>query len=63
MKIVDVLFTVGVSCFVHQDREAIRRGARPNGYLYDGAPIIPGFDTITQPAGTVSSLRGRSPSS
>ena len=54
MKIVDALFTVGVSCFVHQDREAIRRGARPNGYLYDGNPIIPGFSTITQPAGTVS---------
>ncbi|MER2534348.1 MAG: methylaspartate ammonia-lyase [Rhizobiaceae bacterium] len=54
MHIAKVLFTEGVSCFVHQDREAIRRGARPNGYLYEGQPVIPGFTTITQPAGTVS---------
>ncbi len=54
MLVDKVLFTDGVSCFVHQDREAIRRGARPNGYLYEGEPVIPGFETITQPAGTVS---------
>lgn len=54
MKIADALFTTGVACFVHQDREAIRRGAKPNGYLYHGDPVLPGFETITQPAGTVS---------
>jgi methylaspartate ammonia-lyase len=48
------MFSSGRSSFLHQDREAIRRGATPNGYLFDGQPILPGFDTITQPAGIVS---------
>jgi methylaspartate ammonia-lyase len=54
LKIVDALFTTGVSCFVHQDQNAIRAGAKPNGYIYEGKPATPGFDTITQPAGTLS---------
>ncbi|TKT74587.1 methylaspartate ammonia-lyase [Aquamicrobium sp. LC103] len=54
MKIAKALFSVGRSSFVHQDREAIRRGAKPNGYLFDGEPVLPGFDAITQAAEIVS---------
>lgn len=54
MKINDVLFVTGRSSFLHQDRDAIRGGAKPNGYLYDGDPVTPGFDRITQPAQIVS---------
>nr|WP_246206065.1 methylaspartate ammonia-lyase [Propylenella binzhouense] len=54
VKIKDVVFATGQSSFVHTDRAAIRQGARPNGYLFDGKPVIPGFDTIVQPAGIAS---------
>jgi len=54
MKITKIMFSAGRSSFLHQDREAMRRGAKPNGYLFDGDPVLPGYDTITQPAGIVS---------
>lgn len=54
MKIKSVLFATGQSSFVHTDREAIRQGAKPNGYLFEGKPCLPGYDTIVQPAGIIS---------
>lgn len=54
MKIVEALYTTGMSCFLHQDQNAIRSGARANGYIFEGESLTPGFERITQPAGIVS---------
>ena len=54
MKIADVVFSTGMGSFVHHDRSAVIAGARPNGYLYDGDPVTPGYTRVTQPSGTVS---------
>jgi len=55
MKIHDIVCSVGRSGFMNKDLAAIKGGARPNGSIYDGEPVLPGFKRITQP-GTVISV-------
>ncbi|MPZ45266.1 MAG: hypothetical protein GEV05_18100 [Betaproteobacteria bacterium] len=55
MKIKDVICAVGRSGYMHRDLLAIKAGrAKPNGSLYDGAPMSPGFTRIIEPATIIS---------
>jgi len=51
VKIEQVVVSTGLGSFVHGDSLAIQSGkARANGYLWDGEPMLPGFDKIRQPS-------------
>lgn len=55
MKIKDVVCAAGRSGYMHRDLLAIKAGkAKPNGSLYEGAPMSPGFTRIIEPATIVS---------
>lgn len=54
MKIQDVVYAVGRSAFMNKDLAAIKAGARQNGSIYDGKPVLPGFKRITQPGIVIS---------
>ncbi|MCC6533339.1 MAG: methylaspartate ammonia-lyase [Burkholderiales bacterium] len=55
MKIKDVVCASGRSGYMHRDLAAIKSGkAKPNGSLYEGAPLSPGFTRIIEPASIVS---------
>jgi len=55
MKIKDVVCAAGRSGYMHRDLIAIKSGkAKPNGSLYEGAPMSPGFTRIIEPATIVS---------
>ncbi len=53
MKISELVATEGIGGFYWRDQEAILRGAPRNGFLYDGAPVTPGFESIIQVSSTV----------
>lgn len=55
MKIQDVLYSIGRSGFMNKDLAAIKGGAKQNGSVYDGEPVLPGFKRIMQP-GTIISV-------
>jgi methylaspartate ammonia-lyase len=50
LKIHDILFAPGFGSFYYDDQSAIRSGVTKDGFVYQGAPETPGFDTIRQPA-------------
>lgn len=55
MRIKDVICAAGRSGYMHRDLLAIKSGkARPNGSLYEGAPMAPGFTRIIEPATIIS---------
>src|SRR4051812_8112099 len=55
MKINDVICAEGRSGYMHRDLLAIKSGkAKPNGSLYEGAPMSPGFTRIIEPATIIS---------
>src|ERR671929_695885 len=55
MKIKDVICAAGRSGYMHRDLLAIKSGrAKPNGSLYEGAPMSPGFTRIIEPATIIS---------
>ena len=54
MKIIDVLYSTGRSAFMNKDLKAIKAGARQNGSLYEGVPMLPGFTRIMQPGISIS---------
>lgn len=54
MKIKHVVCAVGRSGFMHRDLAAIKAGAKPNGFMYDGKPLSPGFRKIIEPASIIS---------
>jgi methylaspartate ammonia-lyase len=56
MKASDIQFSVGTSGYVHRDLMAIKGGARPNGFVFDGAPVLPGYRRVVEPGTTVSVL-------
>ncbi len=53
MKIASLTAADGIGGYYWRDQEAIARGAVRNGFLYDGAPVTPGFDSIIQVSSTV----------
>lgn len=55
MKVKEVICAAGRSGYMHRDLLAIKSGkAKPNGSLYEGAPISPGFTRIIEPATIIS---------
>lgn len=56
MQIEQIIVVPGRNAFAHKDLAAIKAGARPNGFLFDGPPVTPGFDRIVQPGGVLSVL-------
>jgi methylaspartate ammonia-lyase len=55
MKVKDVICATGRSGYMHRDLLAIKSGkAKPNGSLYEGAPMSPGFTKIIEPATIIS---------
>jgi methylaspartate ammonia-lyase len=54
MKIKRVLHVVGRSGAYNKDLAAMRAGAKPDGFMYTGAPVTPGFRQIIQPGAAVS---------
>jgi len=55
MKVKDVICAPGRSGYMHRDLLAIKAGkAKPNGSLYEGEPMSPGFTRIIEPATIIS---------
>jgi methylaspartate ammonia-lyase len=54
MKIRDVVFSVGQSGYLHRDLMAIKAGARADGFLFHGAPVLPGYRSIVEAGTTIS---------
>lgn len=55
MKIKKVLATEGLNGFYNDDKTAIRKGAKMDGFIYRGKPLTPGFKTIRM-AGVSASI-------
>jgi len=56
MKIKNVLFVPGKSAFFFDDQKAIKKGAKLDGFVYEGQPVTKGFSTIRQAGECVSIL-------
>jgi methylaspartate ammonia-lyase len=54
VKVVDVLCVPGRTGFYLDDQAAIRAGATQDGFVYEGAPLTPGFRAIREPGAAVS---------
>jgi len=54
MKIKKVLYSAGLTGFYMDDKEAIKEGAKADGFFYKGKPLTPGFYSIRQPGEAVS---------
>jgi methylaspartate ammonia-lyase len=54
MKIKRIMHVVGQSGAYNKDLAAMRAGAKPDGFIYEGAPITPGFRRIVQPGAAIS---------
>ncbi|MEW6662768.1 MAG: methylaspartate ammonia-lyase [Bacillota bacterium] len=54
IKVKKVLYAAGLTGFYMDDKEAIREGAKQDGFIYRGQPVTPGFDTIRQTGEAVS---------
>src|SRR6185436_7444041 len=55
MKVKQVICAAGRSGYMHRDLLAIKSGkGKPNGSLYEGAPMSPGFTRIIEPATIIS---------
>ncbi|MDN0116818.1 methylaspartate ammonia-lyase [Yersinia intermedia] len=48
MKIKHALFTAGYSSFYFDDQQAIKNGAKLDGFIYQGKPVTEGFTAIRQ---------------
>lgn len=46
MKIIDVVCSAGRTGFYFDDQKAIKNGAGQDGFIYEGAPMTEGFDSI-----------------
>lgn len=53
MKLARITAAEGIGGYYWRDQEAIARGAKPNGFLYEGAPCTPGLGSIVQVSPTV----------
>jgi methylaspartate ammonia-lyase len=56
MKITRALFAPGTSAFFFDDQRAIKRGARHDGFVYDAAPVTPGFPRVRTAGQSISVL-------
>src|SRR5215471_941584 len=56
MRVKSVICSVGRSGYMHRDLMAIKSGAQPDGFLFHGKAISPGFKKIVEPASIVSMM-------
>ncbi|MFT5118001.1 MAG: methylaspartate ammonia-lyase [Kiritimatiellia bacterium] len=56
MKIIDVFFVAGHAAFYFDDQQAIKQGAKQDGFIYTGKAVTDGFSAIRQPGECVSIL-------
>lgn len=54
MIVKKIICSKGLTGFYMDDKEAIREGAKEDGFVYRGEPLTPGFKTIRQPGQSVS---------
>jgi methylaspartate ammonia-lyase len=54
MKVRDVVYSIGQSGYLHRDLMAIKAGARADGFLFHGKPVLPGYKSIVEPGTTIS---------
>ncbi|AVX19818.1 methylaspartate ammonia-lyase [Carboxydocella sporoproducens DSM 16521] len=54
MKIIDVVFSAGLTGFFFDDQKAIKAGAQPDGGTYRGQPLTPGFSAVRQRGESIS---------
>ncbi len=54
MKITDVVYAEGKTGFYADDQRAIKAGAKKDGFLYTGEPMIKSFSTIRQAGESIS---------
>lgn len=54
VKIRDVVFSIGLSAYLHRDLMAIKAGARADGFIFHGEPVLPGYERIVEPGTTIS---------
>jgi len=54
MRVKSVICCVGRSGYMHRDLMAIKSGARPDGFVFHGAALSPGFRKIVEPGTIVS---------
>lgn len=54
VKVKKVLCSEIMTGFYMDDKEAIKRGAEEDGFVYKGKPVTPGFHSIRQPGQAVS---------
>jgi methylaspartate ammonia-lyase len=54
MKIKDILFSAGKTGFFFDDQKAIKKGAKQDGFIYEGKPEIEGFEAIRQAGESIS---------
>lgn len=54
MKVKKILCSKAMTGFYMDDKQAIKAGAKEDGFVYKGEPVTPGFKTIRQPGVAVS---------
>lgn len=54
MKITNVILTKSYSGFYYDDQNAIKQGAKHDGFFYLGEPVTDGFRTIREPGEVIS---------
>lgn len=54
MKIKNVILTKSYTGFYFDDQQAIKKGAKTDGFIYQGNPVTPGFTSIRQPGEAIS---------
>ncbi|WP_372995018.1 methylaspartate ammonia-lyase [Lutispora sp.] len=54
MLVKKVICSEGLTGFYMDDKEAIKEGAKSDGFIYRGEPKTPGFKTVRQPGQAVS---------
>jgi methylaspartate ammonia-lyase len=54
MKVAEVVYAIGQSGYMHRDLVAVKAGAIPDGYIFRGPPVLPGYERIDEPGTTIS---------
>jgi methylaspartate ammonia-lyase len=53
-RIADVVCSPGLTGFFFDDQRAIKKGAHPDGFFYEGQPVTPGFRSIRMAGESIS---------
>ena len=56
MKVKKIICSKALTGFYMDDKQAIKAGAKSDGFVYKGEPVTPGFKSIRQPGVAVSEM-------